>query len=80
MRFRDQLRDWVSDLWADFWGVSPARVAVILAVILYALAEGAIRVGPVFGWISGDTYRAIWIPRLVVGVALLFWLKRACKF
>jgi len=79
MRFRDQLCDWMSDLWADFWGVSPARVLVMLAVIVWAFAECAVRVGPLFGWISNDTYRAIWIPRFVVWLALLFWLERASE-
>jgi len=70
MRFRDQLRDWVFDLWADFWGVSPSRVLVMLAVIVCALAECAIRVGPVFGWISGNTYELLWMPCIVAGFAL----------
>ncbi len=80
MRFRDQLRDWVSDLWADFWGVSPARVAVMLAVIVWALAECAIRVGPTFGWISWNTYKLLWFPRIVVWLVLWLWLRRAREY
>jgi len=50
--FRDPLRDWVSDLWANFWDVSPARVAAMLAVIVFALTEGAVWIPRLFVWLA----------------------------
>jgi len=77
MRFRDQLRDWLHDLWADFWGVSPRRLAAALALVAWAFAEAALRFAWGMRWISGETYGALWPFVAVGGFAVLFFVGRA---
>ena len=77
MNWRDQLRDWLSGCWEDFWNVPPHRVWLVLAVIFWALTEAVVRTAPALGQMSWATYHALWPVRIGVGLALVIALRRA---
>lgn len=76
MNFQQQLRDWLSDCWQDFWDVSPRQVLIVLGAIVWAVLLALWRGGYLFHEMLSRGHFAFWLLLLAFGGALLFWLRR----
>lgn len=72
-----QLRDWLSDCWQNFWKVSASQIVAIVCVILWAILTGLWRSGYRFGGIGSPGYAVVWSLRIALGFGVLWVLRRS---
>ncbi len=76
MGFQQQLREWLSDCWEDFWSVPPRQVGIALLIVAGTVLIAAWRIGSVLHRPAWPNFTALWPVRLALVGAVLFFVSR----